>query len=225
MTTNGQSPFVTLFLYLDKDDEYLEENAQIITEILRQRYEGSRTKRAYTSHPHSPSSCMCSTRSIASKAASTTMLPSLPVKCSSKAPVSRLYLREKDARNLRRQRVQPDGLPAPSFPRGKTKTAIINSRGVSIRASFPSTCRRSASLPRATRRSSGNCSMKGSISAARRSCAATARCSAPSPTFRPSIGSTARSLASKRANPSTNCCLTAIPRCRSDISDCTRSPS
>ena len=29
MTTNGQSPFVTLFLYLDKDDEYLEENAQL----------------------------------------------------------------------------------------------------------------------------------------------------------------------------------------------------
>ncbi len=40
MTTNGQSPFVTLFLYLDKDDEYIEENALIIEEILRQRYEG-----------------------------------------------------------------------------------------------------------------------------------------------------------------------------------------
>ena len=40
MTTNGQSPFVTLFLYLDKDDEYLEENAMLIEEILLQRYEG-----------------------------------------------------------------------------------------------------------------------------------------------------------------------------------------
>ena len=30
MTTNGQSPFVTLFLNLDKDDEYIEENALII---------------------------------------------------------------------------------------------------------------------------------------------------------------------------------------------------
>ena len=27
MTTNGQSPFVTIFMYLDKDDEYVEENA------------------------------------------------------------------------------------------------------------------------------------------------------------------------------------------------------
>ncbi|MDE6850742.1 MAG: anaerobic ribonucleoside-triphosphate reductase [Clostridia bacterium] len=40
MTTNGQSPFVTLFLYLDENDEYIEENALIIEEILRQRYKG-----------------------------------------------------------------------------------------------------------------------------------------------------------------------------------------
>ncbi len=39
-TTNGQSPFVTLFLYLDKNDEYLEENALIIQEILKQRIQG-----------------------------------------------------------------------------------------------------------------------------------------------------------------------------------------
>lgn len=40
MTTNGQSPFVTIFLYLRDDDEYVEENAAIIEEILRQRLEG-----------------------------------------------------------------------------------------------------------------------------------------------------------------------------------------
>ena len=40
MTTNGQSPFVTLFLYLRDDDPYIEENAKIIEEILRQRLEG-----------------------------------------------------------------------------------------------------------------------------------------------------------------------------------------
>ena len=40
MTTNGQSPFVTLFLHLDPEDEYVEENARIIIEVLRQRYEG-----------------------------------------------------------------------------------------------------------------------------------------------------------------------------------------
>lgn len=40
MTTNGQSPFVTLFLNLDPEDEYIEENAMIVEEILRQRLEG-----------------------------------------------------------------------------------------------------------------------------------------------------------------------------------------
>lgn len=40
MTTNGQSPFVTIFLNLQADDEYLEENAMIVEEILRQRLEG-----------------------------------------------------------------------------------------------------------------------------------------------------------------------------------------
>ena len=40
MTTNGQSPFVTVFLYLDPNDEYIEDNALIIEEILRQRLEG-----------------------------------------------------------------------------------------------------------------------------------------------------------------------------------------
>lgn len=40
MTTNGQSPFVTLFLYLKEGDPYIEENAMIIEEILKQRLEG-----------------------------------------------------------------------------------------------------------------------------------------------------------------------------------------
>lgn len=40
MTTNGQSPFVTLFLELDPHDEYLEETAQIIEEIFTQRIQG-----------------------------------------------------------------------------------------------------------------------------------------------------------------------------------------
>lgn len=40
MTTNGQAPFVTLFLELREDDEYKEEVALIIEEILKQRHEG-----------------------------------------------------------------------------------------------------------------------------------------------------------------------------------------
>jgi len=40
MTTNGQAPFVTLFLCLDDQDEYINENAMIVEEVLRQRLEG-----------------------------------------------------------------------------------------------------------------------------------------------------------------------------------------
>lgn len=44
MSTNGQSPFVTLFLYLDKDDPYIEETAMIIEELLTQRLQGIKNK-------------------------------------------------------------------------------------------------------------------------------------------------------------------------------------
>lgn len=54
MTTNGQSPFVTLFLYLDKDDEYIEENAMIIEEILRQRLEGIKNEKGVYITPAFP---------------------------------------------------------------------------------------------------------------------------------------------------------------------------
>lgn len=40
MTSNGQAPFVTLFMYLDEEDPYIDEVAQIIEEILRQRIKG-----------------------------------------------------------------------------------------------------------------------------------------------------------------------------------------
>lgn len=54
MTTNGQSPFVTLFLNLDKDDEYLEENAVIVEEILRQRLEGIKNEKGIFVTPAFP---------------------------------------------------------------------------------------------------------------------------------------------------------------------------
>lgn len=44
MTTNGQTPFVTLFLYFKPDYEYAEEAAMICEEILRQRYQGIKNK-------------------------------------------------------------------------------------------------------------------------------------------------------------------------------------
>ena len=54
MTTNGQSPFVTLFLNLDEEDEYIEENAMIIEEILKQRYQGIKNEKGVYVTPAFP---------------------------------------------------------------------------------------------------------------------------------------------------------------------------
>lgn len=39
-TTNGQAPFVTVFMYLDENEEYSEETGCLIVEFLRQRIKG-----------------------------------------------------------------------------------------------------------------------------------------------------------------------------------------
>lgn len=55
MTTNGQSPFVTLFLMnFGENDEYAEENAMIVQEILRQRYEGIKNEKGVYVTPAFP---------------------------------------------------------------------------------------------------------------------------------------------------------------------------
>ena len=45
MTTNGQSPFVTLFLHIDGTDPYVEETVLIIKEILNQRLQGTKNEK------------------------------------------------------------------------------------------------------------------------------------------------------------------------------------
>lgn len=54
MTTNGQSPFVTLFLNIDEEDEYVVEVAQIVEEILKQRIEGIKNEQGVYTTPAFP---------------------------------------------------------------------------------------------------------------------------------------------------------------------------
>lgn len=54
MTTNGQSPFVTLFLNLREDDPYIEENAMIIEEVIRQRLQGIKNEKGVYVTPAFP---------------------------------------------------------------------------------------------------------------------------------------------------------------------------
>ncbi len=87
MTTNGQSPFVTLFLNLEKDDPYIEENAMIIEEIIKQRYEGIKNDQGVYITPAFPKLVYVLDEHNCLKGGKYDYLTKLAVKCSSK----RLY--------------------------------------------------------------------------------------------------------------------------------------
>ena len=87
MTTNGQSPFVTLFMYLDENDPYIEENAMIFEEVLRQRYEGIKNKEGVYITPAFPKLIYVLDENNCLKGGKYDYLTKLAVKCSSK----RLY--------------------------------------------------------------------------------------------------------------------------------------
>lgn len=84
MTTNGQSPFVTLFLNLDPNDEYVEENAMIIEEILRQRYQGIKNEKGVYITPAFPKLIYVLDEHNALKGGKYDYLTKLAVKCSAK---------------------------------------------------------------------------------------------------------------------------------------------
>ena len=87
MTTNGQSPFVTLFLNLDPNDEYIEENATIIEEILRQRLEGIKNEKGVYVTPAFPKLIYVLDEHNCLKGGKYDYITKLAVKCSAK----RLY--------------------------------------------------------------------------------------------------------------------------------------
>ena len=87
MTTNGQSPFVTLFLNLDPHDEYIEENAIIIEEILRQRLEGIKNEKGVYVTPAFPKLVYVLDEHNCLKGGKYDYITEMAVKCSAK----RLY--------------------------------------------------------------------------------------------------------------------------------------
>lgn len=87
MTTNGQSPFVTLFLNLDPNDEYIEENAIIVEEILRQRLEGIKNEKGVYVTPAFPKLIYVLDEHNCLKGGKYDYITKLAVKCSAK----RLY--------------------------------------------------------------------------------------------------------------------------------------
>ena len=84
MTTNGQAPFVTLFMFLDKNDEYIEENAMIIEEILSQRIEGIKNEKGVYVTPAFPKLVYVLDEHNCLKGGKYDYLTELAVKCSAK---------------------------------------------------------------------------------------------------------------------------------------------
>ena len=84
MTTNGQSPFVTLFLNLQEDDPYVEENAMIIQEVLRQRLEGIKNEKGVFITPAFPKLVYVLDEHNCLKGGKYDYLTELAVQCSAK---------------------------------------------------------------------------------------------------------------------------------------------
>ena len=87
MTTNGQSPFVTLFMYLDEQSEYIEEISMIIEEILKQRLQGIKNEKGVYVTPAFPKLIYVLDENNCLKGGKYDYLTKLAVECSSK----RLY--------------------------------------------------------------------------------------------------------------------------------------
>ncbi len=84
MTTNGQSPFVTLFLNLQEDDPYLKENAMIVEEILRQRLQGIKNDKGVYVTPAFPKLIYVLDEHNCLKGGKYDYITRLAVKCSAK---------------------------------------------------------------------------------------------------------------------------------------------
>ncbi|MGB4985390.1 MAG: anaerobic ribonucleoside-triphosphate reductase [Erysipelotrichaceae bacterium] len=84
MSTNGQSPFVTLFMYLKADDEYVEENEMIIKEILNQRIQGIKNEKGVYITPAFPKLIYVLTDTNNLSGGKYDYLTKLAIKCSSK---------------------------------------------------------------------------------------------------------------------------------------------
>ena len=84
MTTNGQSPFVTLFMRIDEKDKYADYTAMIIEEILKQRLQGIKNEAGVYVTPAFPKLIYVLDEHNCLKGGKYDYLTKLSVKCSAK---------------------------------------------------------------------------------------------------------------------------------------------
>lgn len=79
-----QAPFVSLFLHLNEDEEYIEEMALIIEEVLKQRYLGVKNEQGVYVSPAFPKLLYVLDENNTYKGSDYYYLTELAVKCVSK---------------------------------------------------------------------------------------------------------------------------------------------
>ncbi|WP_138159246.1 anaerobic ribonucleoside-triphosphate reductase [Peptoniphilus catoniae] len=84
MTSNGQAPFVTLFMHLEDSDPYVNEIAQIIEEILKQRIKGIKNDAGVYVTPAFPKLIYVLDENNVKKDSKYYYLTSLAIRCTAK---------------------------------------------------------------------------------------------------------------------------------------------
>lgn len=84
MTSNGQAPFVTLFMWLEDDDQYVDEVAMIIEEILKQRIQGIKNDAGVYVTPAFPKLIYVLDENNINKDSKYYYLTSLAIRCTAK---------------------------------------------------------------------------------------------------------------------------------------------
>lgn len=116
-TTNGQSPFVTLFLYMGEAGDYKKEQAMLIEEILNQRIQGMKNKVGVYVTPAFPKLVYVLEEDNISEDAPYWYLTELAAKCTAKRMVPD-YVSEKVMKELK---VDANGDGCCYTPMGKRK--------------------------------------------------------------------------------------------------------
>src|SRR5699024_6773388 len=84
MTSNGQAPFVTLFMHVKDGDEYEKENAKIVEEVLKQRIQGIKNEVGVYVTPAFPKLIYVLDENNVGKESKYHYLTELAIKCTAK---------------------------------------------------------------------------------------------------------------------------------------------
>ena len=229
MTTNGQAPFVTVFMYLNEASSPREKHdlAMIIEETLRQRYEGVKNEEGVWITPAFPKLVYVLEEDNIAEGRPYFYLTKLAAKCTAKRMVPD-YVSEKVMLSLKVDAngeghwLHAHGLPQlPHALREPRDGQAAGTTAASTRAWSPSTCP-TWPCPRAvTWTSSGDLRRAPGAVPPRTHVPPQPPEGHPVRPRRPSCGSTAPWRASRRARPSTGCSTAATPPSRWATRACT----